>query len=67
MKFMTKIVFAVLWMVLLVAPDQRRSQGEGPVQEDLRARLHRRRKRQEDVQVHRERSQPRSGKINQDC
>ena len=48
-------------MVLLLAPDQRRSQGKGPVQEDLRARLHRRRERQKDVKVYRERSQPRSG------
>ena len=49
-------------MVLLLAADQRRSEGEGPLQEDLCARLHRRRERQEDVQIYRERSQPWPGK-----
>ena len=53
---------SVLRLVLLLAPDQRRSEGKGAVQEDPRARLHRRRERQKDVKVYRERSQPRSGK-----
>ena len=53
---------SVLRMVLLLAPDERRSEGKGAVQEDRGSRLHRRRERQEDVKVHRERSQPRSGR-----
>ena len=53
---------SVLRVVLLLAADQRRSEGKGAVQEDPRARLHRRRERQKDVKVYRERSQPRSGK-----
>ena len=58
-----RILHLVFRVVLLLAPDERRLEGKSALQEDPRARLHRRRDGQEDVQVHRERGQPRPGEI----